>query len=170
MPVTPLHIGIPGLISYYFPKKMDIFGAILGCTLLDIDFFLFLGFGTPVHGFLHSFLGATVLAIILILIIKLFQPLVVIIKKWFKWDIESSLGSIAIGAFVGTYSHVLLDSLIYTDMNPLYPLDGNPLYIESFQPMFTTFIYGITGITTIILIMVYSSGYLRAMEEESDKN
>jgi len=37
MPITPLHIGIPGLISYYFPKRVDISAAVIGCIIIDID-------------------------------------------------------------------------------------------------------------------------------------
>ena len=34
----------------------------------------------------------------------------------------------AVGAFVGTYSHVLFDSIMHTDVRPMYPFgDGNYL-------------------------------------------
>jgi membrane-bound metal-dependent hydrolase YbcI (DUF457 family) len=34
----------------------------------------------------------------------------------------------AVGAFVGTYSHVLLDSIMHTDVRPMYPFrDVNDL-------------------------------------------
>ena len=71
MPATPLHIGIPGLISYYSPKKVDIVSAVIGSVIIDTDFFLFLIFGTPVHGYLHSFLSATIVAIALAVILWL---------------------------------------------------------------------------------------------------
>jgi len=34
-----------------------------------------------------------------------------------------------ISAFIGTYSHVLLGSMMHGDLKPLYPLDGNYMYL-----------------------------------------
>jgi membrane-bound metal-dependent hydrolase YbcI (DUF457 family) len=38
-----------------------------------------------------------------------------------------SFTSILMGALIGTWSHVLLDSFLYTDIIPFWPLRANPL-------------------------------------------
>ena len=161
MPVTPLHIGIPGLISFYYPKRVDILSAVIGSVIIDLDFILFLLIGTPIHGYLHTFLGATIISIFIIIILKLSQKQTIKIKKWFKWEGKSNLKSISIGAFIGTYSHIILDSLIYNEINPFYPIEGNPLYLENGQDVIFVTIYVIALITTIMLIALYSWKYIK---------
>ena len=48
------------------------------------------------------------------------------IVSFFGLKQESSARHILPAAFIGTYSHVLLDSFLYAEMNPFFPLLGNP--------------------------------------------
>ena len=153
MPITPLHIGIPGIISHYFPRKVDIIGALIGAVIIDIDFFIFLLLDTPVHGFLHSFLGALIISIILIIVIIYFKDPMYKLKEWFKWDPESNIISISSGVLIGTYSHIIMDALIYEDMSPFYPLKRNILFIDDSMIIFI--IYVISFFTTAIFIALY---------------
>jgi len=164
MPVTPLHIGVPGLISYYFPKRIDIISAIIGSIIIDIDFFILIIFGTPIHGIFHTFFGATILSIFLIIIIKLSGKLTIKLKNWFKWEIESDLISISLGAFIGTYSHIILDSLIYNDMNPFYPITGNPLFLENGQPTIFYLVYSAAIITTLLFLILFCWRYIKSTQ------
>lgn len=159
MPITPFHIGFPGLFSYFSPKKIDIFSAILGSIIIDIDFFLFLLIGTPIHGHFHSFLGATIISIILILVIHNSQSLIIRIKKEFRWEIESNLKSISLGAFIGTFSHIIYDAFLYKEMEPFYPINGNSLYFCNDYNINFIIIYLFSGITTFILIYIYNKKY-----------
>jgi membrane-bound metal-dependent hydrolase YbcI (DUF457 family) len=52
---------------------------------------------------------------------------------------------------IGTYSHVLLDSLLYTEMNPFFPLLGNP-----FVGLLTGgFVYSLCLVLGVIGFFVY---------------
>ncbi len=166
MPVTPLHIGIPGLISYHNPKGVDIAAAIIGSVIIDTDFFLFLLFGTPVHGYLHSFLFATLVAIVLAGILYLLDPSMIRLKEWFCWETENSIKSLLTGAFIGAYSHIILDMLLYKEMNLLFPLNGNPFYVPGAAlPVFIT-VYAVGGVSTIAFLTLYAKKY--AAEKESN--
>lgn len=166
MPVTPLHTGIPGLVSYCFPRRVDLMGAVIGSVIIDIDFFLFLTTGSPIHGFFHTFLGATILAVIIIIVLRLLYKLIVVIKQWLKWEPESSLLSVSIGAFLGTWSHIILDSLIYSDLDPHYPNSGNPYYrVEGHDTIFMA-VYLVAALTTLALMMLYTWMYFSALEAE----
>jgi len=164
MPVTPLHIGVPGLISYYFPKRIDIISAIIGSIIIDIEFFIFIIYDFPIHGIFHTFFGATILSIFLIIIIKLNRKLTIKLKNWFKWEIESDLISISLGAFIGTYSHIILDSLIYNDMNPFYPITGNPLFLENGQPTIFYLVYSAAIITTLLFLILFCWRYIKSTQ------
>jgi hypothetical protein len=89
------------------------------------------------HGWTHTYLGATAIAAI---VLAAGRPVcLAILLRWnqeltfhhfshltspeeIKWS------AAAAGAFLGTYSHVALDSLMHADMNPFSPLaSGNAL-------------------------------------------
>lgn len=84
----------------------------------------------PYHTFLHSYLGATALASVMTVCGK---PLSQGIKA--AWNIMALKGGAAhlrvsvptsrvaalAGAFIGAYSHVLLDSLYHSDIRPWQP-------------------------------------------------
>ncbi|UCH88060.1 MAG: DUF4184 family protein [Thermoplasmata archaeon] len=159
MPITPLHIGIPGIISYLWPKRVDIFSVIIGCIIIDLDFLLFLLIETHVHGYFHTFVGATLTSIVLIIIIHSFQKPILKIKKWFKWESQSTFKSITYGALIGTYSHVIIDSFIYEDMNIYYPMYEGFIFLQHSDLMFIL-IYFITAFTTALFLTLYIFRYI----------
>ncbi|MBI5000458.1 MAG: DUF4184 family protein [Euryarchaeota archaeon] len=155
MPVTPLHIGIPGLIGYYFPKKVDIVAAIIGSMAIDIDFFLFLLLGTPIHGCLHMLIGAAIVSIVIIPLVFFLRAPMKRIKEWFKWDTYSNFKSISLGALIGAFSHVFIDAFIYREMTPFYPLMGNPMWSAVGQYYIFIAVYALAGIATLALLTLY---------------
>ncbi len=88
------------------------------------------------HGPTHSMLGALIMAFI----VMLMAPSVCnyLLTKWNKeviyykqpWLVHSgpvSKSAVTIGAFFGTLSHVVLDSLMHHDIHPLSPFSqANP--------------------------------------------
>ncbi|MEI7429191.1 MAG: hypothetical protein WCL27_01970 [Betaproteobacteria bacterium] len=72
--------------------------------------------GYALHQGVHTLGGVTLMAIVTVisgLICK---------GKWRPW---------LYGAFLGAYSHVLLDALVHSDVEPFSPiLYGNPLYLD----------------------------------------
>ena len=154
MPITPLHIGIPGLVGYYFHRHINITAAIIGSIIVDIEFLLFLLFRTPIHGIFHTFIGAAILSMMFVNVIRLK-------KKWFK-KMEESLGfhssfefePLAAGGFLGTCSHVLFDSMIYNDIQPLLPITENYLYLGGSTTVFIL-VYAVTALTMIALLLLF---------------
>ena len=167
MPVTPLHIGIPGFPALVKPDRVDITSAILGSTLVDIDFFRCVLTGYPLHGDLHTYLGATVLACFISVAVWIGDPLNARIKASFRWETGTNLKAISAGAFLGAYSHVFLDSFLYSDIRPLHPFsDGNVLYSEMGGDVTTGVVYGVTALTTTVLLVHWVK---RFQEEEGGK-
>jgi hypothetical protein len=89
------------------------------------------------HGFTHTYLGATLIALISALVGR---PVCQYLLRYWNPDPSSPFlnwlptaksipWSAAIaGAFAGTYSHVLLDSIMHSDMQPIAPAsDANAL-------------------------------------------
>lgn len=125
MPFTPFHMG-PGILIKAFLQgsfSLMVFGWAQIVMDLQPLFVLLTGEG-HLHGFSHTYLGATLLAIFSTLSGKYLSELglkiLVIAKKnnpiQITWWVASG------SAFIGTYTHVALDSIMHSDVEPFYPL------------------------------------------------
>lgn len=130
MPFTPLHMG-PGIVVKAILQgtfSLMVFGW--AQILIDLQplFVMITGEG-HLHGFSHTYIGATVIAILSALtgkylsevwlsILGLNQHQAIVIK----WPVAF------LSAFIGTFSHVLLDSIMHADVQPFFPATTyNPL-------------------------------------------
>lgn len=75
------------------------------------------------HGFTHTYIGATLLGILSALSGKYFSEIGLRIIGISKTEnpIVISWRVASISAFIGTYSHVVLDSIMHGDVKPYYP-------------------------------------------------
>jgi membrane-bound metal-dependent hydrolase YbcI (DUF457 family) len=83
----------------------------------------------PLHRFFHTYVGATlVIAASIFLFLgaqRIARPLS--LPNLFHWQ-DLGIRPIAIGATLGAYSHIVLDSVMHSDIRPLAPFsDANPL-------------------------------------------
>jgi len=134
MPLTPFHIG-PGLfIPLLLFNIVDLPTFLIASVILDIEPVLVLSLNLqyPVHGFLHTFLGGSIVAFFLVVVVmikarKLFSPAMSFFKLEQKW----SFTTILVAAFSGIYLHLFLDAQMHADMQPFYPLTMNPFLDQS---------------------------------------
>ncbi|MFH1221721.1 MAG: hypothetical protein V1492_01415 [Candidatus Micrarchaeota archaeon] len=127
MPLTPLHIGPATLIFAIFSFLCPI-SLLLGATMLDVEGFsyYFLGVGQSPHGLLHTPLAATVYTL-LVVVPLVFLMWFVIKKTKMKYAAPAATIIVA-SALLGVYSHILLDAMLYSDLNLAWPLPyWNPL-------------------------------------------
>lgn len=125
MPFTPIHMGpgiaIKALLQGSF--SLMVFGW--AQIIMDIQPLIVIITGEGhLHGFSHTYLGATLLACVAALSGKRlseFGLLVIDISKQ-ENPIKISWAITFISAFIGTYSHVILDSIMHSDVQPFYPL------------------------------------------------
>ncbi|MGC8974863.1 MAG: hypothetical protein ACP5KB_01535 [Thermoprotei archaeon] len=64
-----------------------------------------------------------------------------------------SLGSYVVAGFSGWTLHVLLDSPLYSDIRPLYPLNMNPLYYPSLSETVVSLCFYLTFAGVIIYLV-----------------
>ncbi|WP_342303822.1 hypothetical protein [Methanolobus sp. ZRKC5] len=128
MPFTPFHLGPAFLLGELFEKKVNLISILLGSIIIDVraTYCLFAGCW-PLHGPLHTFLSATVIAFLLAWMLFSQRNWLQKITDKLKIEQTYSFISIMTGAIIGTWSHVLLDSFLYMDIRPLLPLPNNPL-------------------------------------------
>ena len=161
MPITPLHMG-PGMLIKAILQgcfSLIIFGW--AQFLMDIQPILVVLTGKGhLHGFSHTYIGATLIALFSILTGRwIYQAIMNFIKKDFTayqkilFDVPKDLTIriCVISAFIGTYSHVLLDSIMHADVEPYYPLslENNINLIISIENLHKLCIY--TGLLGFVI-------------------
>jgi membrane-bound metal-dependent hydrolase YbcI (DUF457 family) len=130
MPITPFHFGPGALIHAVAPKKISFIAFCTANVLIDIEpLYYMLTQQWHLHRFFHTFIGASLVALATIALFliclkcsnKFFLPNV------FGWQ-NLKLTAVAIGAVLGTYTHIFFDSIMHSDMQPFAPWsDKNPL-------------------------------------------
>ena len=138
MPVTPFHLG-PGMALKSVTGRWFSFLA-FGFAQVAMDIEPGIGMlreAPTLHGWTHTYAGATLIGAI---VFALARPFGTPILRWWNAELRRNrldrlAGADAIapmaaaaGAFIGTYSHVLLDSFMHADMRPFAPFsDANGL-------------------------------------------
>lgn len=131
MPFTPFHMGPGILIKALLQGSFSLMVFGWAQIIMDIQPLLVLITGEGhLHGFSHTYIGATLLAILSALSGKYLSEIGL---KILGLADKSNPVNIAwwvafASAFIGTYSHVAIDSIMHSDIEPLYPLSqGNSL-------------------------------------------
>ena len=139
MPFTPFHCGPGAALKAVIPRHFSftVFCFVQVVTDCETGYYMIRGL-YPWHRFFHTFVGATLVAVASILVAR---PLCQFwLRLWLAWRDAPfkryfpcspliSWRSALVAAFIGTYSHVLLDSIMHSDARPLMPFnEANPLY------------------------------------------
>ena len=121
MPFTPIHLG-PGLAFKALGGRHFSFMVFGGAqVLMDIEPLLgMLQNKDVLHGYTHTVLGALVIGTVAGVVGRPVSAWVLkrlaIAHQPFTW-----FASFA-GPYIGTFSHVLLDAVMHSDMSPWWPL------------------------------------------------
>ncbi|MEM2089015.1 MAG: hydrolase [Thermoproteota archaeon] len=172
MPFTPFHFGPAIFFGMLLRKNMHIPTFIVANVILDIEPFLVLtlGLGYPLHGYFHTFIIGVFTGFVVGLFMLRLERLLASFHKslLLEPDSEQGLGRFMLAGSSGTLLHVLLDSPLYGDIRPLYPLTVNPFY----NPVLTEAIYFFCIVTGGIGVFLHLSmlfipmvmGYLKKLK------
>lgn len=130
MPFTPFHFGAHACVALLINKKINILVFILANVIIDIEPLLVMVFNSsyPLHGYAHTFVGASILGGIWGLISYRFKNIFEKFMKLLKLPFGFSMKQYIISGVTGALIHVLFDAPLYLDIQPFYPLIANPLY------------------------------------------
>ena len=167
MPFTPFHFGPASLVKAVVPGYFSISAFMLVQVVIDIEsLYNMIHDRYPVHSYLHSYVGSTIVALLVMVSCALFVSLV--LANWNKYhgrspDSRLNVGSTitwksaAFGAFIGAYSHVALDSIMHSDIHPYWPFsDLNHLYLVVSVPVLhlVCFVFGAVGFTWLLHLLL----------------
>jgi len=127
MPFTPLHFGPGAAFHAASPKHVSFLTFCASNVLVDVEPLYYMVSGQyPIHRFFHTYAGVTLVVVLTVLAAIMLRK-VRILPNFFAWK-TLNYGQMIMGAALGGYSHVLLDSVMHTDIRPFAPFsDINPL-------------------------------------------
>lgn len=122
MPITPFHFGPGAAIHSLAPRRISFAAFCAANVLTDVEpLYYMVTQQFPLHRFFHTYVGATVMGALTV-------ALLLLLRRWItRW--QTTLFALSAGAFIGTYSHVVLDSIMHSDITPLAPFsEANGLW------------------------------------------
>ena len=123
MPFTPLHMG-PGILAKALLQgsfSLMVFGW--SQIVMDLQPLVAIVTGEgKLHGFTHTYVGSTLIAIFAAVTGKyLSQWGLAVLSNGAQRGINIRWWVAFLSAFIGAYSHVVLDSIMHNDMEPFFP-------------------------------------------------
>lgn len=131
MPFTPFHFGPSAVIGMPLSRYLDPFTFVLASVAIDLEplSVMVLHLHYPLHGYAHTFAGAALVGAVWGVSVWLCRgALERALREGFNIPFMPSRRKMVLSGVLGTWFHVLLDAPLYTDIKPLYPFHGNPLY------------------------------------------
>lgn len=146
MPFTPFHMG-PGIaIKAVLQSSFSLMVFGWAQIVMDIQPLVVMISGEGhLHGFSHTYVGATLLALFSALTGKYLSEVGLFILGLNKqWQVKIAWWVVVLSAFIGTYTHVFLDSVMHHDVEPFYPFTT----INQFQ--------GLISVASLHKLCIYS--------------
>ncbi|MCD6273047.1 MAG: hydrolase [Deltaproteobacteria bacterium] len=129
MPFTLFHFGPGATISLLLNRHINVPAFLLANVVVDFEPFMVMMFSLsyPLHGYAHSFLGVTALCSIFGYALYFFRGFITeFMQRFFRRSYSAKRDRMVISSLLGGWFHVLLDSMIYYDIRPFYPININP--------------------------------------------
>jgi hypothetical protein len=134
MPFTPFHFGPGAVIKAVAPRHFSFTVFAFTNVAIDVEpLYFMLANDWPIHRFFHTYAGATIAAVacyfagrpVCSWVIRVWNSrLNEAQSRWLAVEPRIAPLPAAIGAATGAWSHVLLDSLMHSDMEPLAPFSA----------------------------------------------
>ncbi|MCX6802887.1 MAG: metal-dependent hydrolase [Candidatus Diapherotrites archaeon] len=162
MPSTPFHFGPALLLGLLFFGTIHLPTFLIASALPDLEplyVILSCGWQCIHHGIFHSFLAGTLAAIVLAMIMLAIDKPVRAIASKFGLEQKTTKKSVFLAAFAGVYLHIFLDSILYSDIMPFYPLAINPFRIGTAEAYAA--VYGLCAVLLVAGIVLYLFKFLK---------
>src|SRR5215212_39683 len=118
MPFTPFHFGAGAIAHAVAPRHVSFLAFCAANVVIDVEPLYWMLVGQPpVHRWAHSYLAATLVLLATTAVSAAASRLASATAlpdalgwRWLTWR------QVAIGAALGSYSHVVLDSVMHADL------------------------------------------------------
>lgn len=166
MPLTPFHTAV-AILGFIWFEKFYLPALVISSVLMDLEpfYYMFIATNPPyLHGFWHTYLGATIIALVVAFLLIKFRKQVDSITKIFKAEQKQiSTKWIYASSIIAAWSHILLDSTMHGDMKPLWPItDANPfLNLIHFTDLYLTL-----GLILFAVVILFVQRFVKQIGSE----
>lgn len=159
MPVTPFHVGPGAALHAIAPRQLSFLAFCAANVLIDLEPLYYMLTGQyPLHRWLHTYLGATLITMLTLGLFVSARKLSARFGIACGW-LQLPPGPLWAGAAAGAYTHIVLDSVMHADIQPLAPFShANALF--QMIPVTTLHVWCMCAAVAGILVMALR-GYLR---------
>jgi membrane-bound metal-dependent hydrolase YbcI (DUF457 family) len=163
MPFTPYHFGPSALIGLPLKRWIDIPVFVLANVVVDLEPLTVMVFRPdyPLHGYFHTFLFGGLVGLVWgLAAYLLLRPAFAFLMRVLRLSYQPGLLKMMSSGLLGIWLHVLTDSTLYKDMNPFWPIAGNPLHaIIAYRTVFL--ICEVSLIAAIVIYLAYAISRFR---------
>jgi hypothetical protein len=143
MPFTPFHMGPAAALKAAAPRHLSLTVFGFSQVLIDLEpLYYMLRHEAIVHRFFHTYVGATLVGLAAVALGRPVCQWLLMLWPRLRGALAGQppredarvasripVGAAVAGAFLGVYSHVVLDSIMHADIRPLAPFSqANPLF------------------------------------------
>ena len=124
MPFTPFHFGPGAALHAMAPRHVSFLAFCAANVLIDTEpLYYMLTDQYPWHRFFHTYVGATLMLVATVGLFILARESArhITLPNWFMWQ-ELTTKQVTLGAAAGSYSHIVLDSIMHDDIHPFSPI------------------------------------------------
>ncbi|MCK5343153.1 MAG: hypothetical protein KAR20_07105 [Candidatus Heimdallarchaeota archaeon] len=128
--------------------------------------------GPLTHTWMHTVLLGTLLGFVIGIGVHFTQQIWQPLLKIIRWEQKTPLWSKILVAVLMVYLHLFLDAMLYPEMNPFWPILGNPfLNWLSSSTVYSMCSYGfVLGFLEYLAYLLWSHFYSPANSDEIAKN
>lgn len=174
MPFTPFHMGPGAAIKAVTGGRFSL--TVFGFAQVSIDIeplIRMLRGDSVIHGVTHTYIGALLIGMFSLFVGKIVcQWLLrlwntIVNFKYLKWlQINANISWLAAstGAFVGTFSHVLLDSIMHSDIQPFLPFSASNGLLGIMSAGWLYLFCAVLGVFGLMVIVVVGLWHKWAIE------
>jgi hypothetical protein len=168
MPFTPFHMGPGAAIKAVSGKHFSLSVFAFSQVVMNLEPLIrILRKDSILHGMSHTYIGAILIGVFSVMVGKPFCAFLLrswnffVSLKYLRWLSTSAnipWTAATLGAFIGTFSHVLLDSMMHKDMQPFAPFSiANELldYLPVGLLYLLCVFLGVFGVFTILLVWAW---------------
>jgi membrane-bound metal-dependent hydrolase YbcI (DUF457 family) len=130
MPFSPFHFGVNGIVGWPLKRWVDWPVLVLASAVVDIEplMVMYYKFDVPIHWICHTFLVGALVGVVWGLIAYPIRPFFKFGMWLLRLPYETGLKQMVAGGIFGVWLHVFVDAFLYREMNPFWPINGNPFY------------------------------------------
>ena len=161
MPFTPFHFGPALGLGLPLRRYLHVPTFLVASVVVDVEplLVLVLGLSYPLHGYLHTFLFASLTGLALGCVMFSLDGFLHPVYMALRLVVEDSQGrkTFMVTGILGAAFHVLLDSPLYRDIRPLFPFTQNPFYNPGLSMEVYSFCVwtGILGVAYYVGLLIY---------------